>query len=248
MALVTGSSSGIGQVIAIELAKAGYSIGITEYNNPDSSARETLKSVRRFTEGCIVKVNLEKKEGAKKLVKEVTEKLGPISLLINNAGNAQSGAVTDMNIWSQQFQNIFMTAIHSTSACLEEDKDLNDLKSIITITSLYGLINSADPEFIQYSCAKAALNSFTIALAKRLYPNTRVNAVAPGFVDTPAWKNVSQSEKLSCINTTLMKRFIDPQEVATAVRLLVENKAFNGEVMVIDGGGSLTPAVGRTYL
>jgi len=93
-----------------------------------------------------------------------------------------------------------------------------------------------DPAYPQYSAAKAAVNNFTMNLAKKYAPNILINAVAPGYTWTPAWEGTSEKEKKACVDRTKIGRFIKPEEVATAVIELLNNDAVTGEIIRVDGG------------
>ena len=94
----------------------------------------------------------------------------------------------------------------------------------------------SNPDFPQYSAAKAAVNSFTCNLAKKFAPHILVNAVAPGYTWTPPWEGVSKKELDACKNLTRIKRFVTPEEVAQVAVSLLENDAMTGEIIRVDGG------------
>jgi len=91
-----------------------------------------------------------------------------------------------------------------------------------------------------YSAAKAALNNFTKNLAREVAPGTLVNAIAPGYVRTPMWDDADEKSIKACESETLIKRMILPEEIADAVLFLLKNDAMTGQVILVDGGLSLT--------
>ena len=95
------------------------------------------------------------------------------------------------------------------------------------------------PQSIAYSSAKAAVNSFTQTLAKSLAPKINVNAISPGYVDTPMWSHTTEDEKKVFGKDQLIGRFVRAEEVADMAVAIIKNEAMTGEVVVIDGGLSL---------
>jgi NAD(P)-dependent dehydrogenase (short-subunit alcohol dehydrogenase family) len=113
------------------------------------------------------------------------------------------------------------------------------LRKIINVTSIFGNLATGDPEYLQYSAFKAALASVTATLSKSTAPHTLVNAVAPGYTETPAWAGASSESKYACARATLIGRFVRPEEVAHSVIFIAENDALTGQVITLDGGTSL---------
>src|SRR3989344_6282620 len=182
--LVTGSSSGIGKAIAIESSKKGANV-IVHYRKNKKGALETLNKIKKYSTGTIVSADLTNPSEVKTLFK----KIGQIELLVNNAGEATSGTFDDMTVWKSQWENIFMSQVYVTNEFLKRPS--KTLRKIVNISSIYGIADMSNPDFPQYSAAKAAVNSFTCNLAKKLAPHVLVNAVAPGYTWTPPWEGVS---------------------------------------------------------
>jgi 3-oxoacyl-[acyl-carrier protein] reductase len=114
------------------------------------------------------------------------------------------------------------------------------LRKIVNITSIYGNPTTGDPEYLQYSAFKAALTNVTATPSKSVAPQILViNAVAPGYTETPAWAGASNESKEACARATLIGRFVRPEEVAHAVIFIAENDALAGQVLTLDGGTSL---------
>jgi 3-oxoacyl-[acyl-carrier protein] reductase len=113
------------------------------------------------------------------------------------------------------------------------------LRKIVNVTSIYGNLATGDSEYLQYSAFKAALASVTATLSKSAAPHTLVNAVAPGYTETPAWTGASIESKEACVRATLIGRFVRPEEVAHTVIFIAENDALAGQVITLDGGTSL---------
>ncbi len=232
--LVTGSSSGIGKAIAIEASKAGARI-LVHYRQNKKGAKETLNWVEKFSSGKIYQADLSNQYATEELFADIKKAGFTIDALVNNAGESASGELDDLDKWEQQFQNIFYSAVYAVNSFLKHHSQ-KTLRKIVNVSSIYGLPEMANPAFPQYSAAKSALNNFTLNLAKTLAPNVLVNAVAPGFTWTPSWEGTSQKTIEAIKNVTKIKRFIEPEEIATIVVELLRNDAITGEIIRVDGG------------
>ncbi|MDP2692134.1 MAG: SDR family oxidoreductase [bacterium] len=232
--LVTGSSSGIGQAIAIACAKQG-AIVLVHYRNNEKGAQATLKQVKNYAQGSVFQADLSNLAEVKILFAKITKEYPELDCLINNAGEFLSGNLDDYDLWQSEFQNIFFSTLYVTNEFLQT-KGSKGLRKIVTISSVYGLLDTGIPGGIQYCAAKAAINSLTVNLAKKLAPHILVNAVAPGYTLTPNWKGVSKKDKQTAANFTKIKRFITPEEIASMVIALLQNDAITGEIIRVDGG------------
>lgn len=233
--LVTGSSSGIGKAIAIECAKQKCAV-IIHYRNNKKGAEKTLEEVEKYSKGIMISADLSQHSEVKKVFNKLKEQsYGNLDGLVNNAGEATSGEYTDLSIWDKQWQNIFMSQLYVTNAFVNANKS-KDIKKIINISSVYGIPEMGNPDFPQYSAAKAAINSLSYNFAKKLAPSILVNVVAPGYVLTPAWKETPKQELEACKSLTRIKRFIEPYEIASVVTMLLQNDAITGEIIRVDGG------------
>jgi NAD(P)-dependent dehydrogenase (short-subunit alcohol dehydrogenase family) len=113
------------------------------------------------------------------------------------------------------------------------------LRKIVNITSIYGNVLMGEPQFMQYSAFKAALTSFSTTLNKSAAPGVIVNAIAPGYTQTPAWAGAPPDVIAACARATSIGRFVKPEEVAHAAVFIAENDALVGQVLTLDGGTSL---------
>jgi NAD(P)-dependent dehydrogenase (short-subunit alcohol dehydrogenase family) len=230
--LVTGSSSGIGQAIAIALAQKGAFVFINHRKN-SAGSEETLRKVKEYSNGEILQADLEDKEQ----ISHLFERMGQIDGLVNNAGDAQPGGFFDNDQWKNQFENIFFSALHVSQAYLKQiGKD--EPGKILNITSLYGNLGSGNPEYFSYSTAKAALSSMTATLATE-YPNVQINAVAPGYTWTPPWEGIRDDEKAEVEAKTVINRFLQPDEIAEIAISVLANDGMTGQIITVDGGASL---------
>ncbi len=232
--LVTGASSGIGQAIAIACAQKGAIVCIG-YRKNQEGAEETLKKIEEFSKGYIFQTDLTHDEEIEKMFNDIKDKVGLLDILINNAGDAQAGDFFDKELWQTQFDNIFFSAVKASQKFLKQNEDA-PMRKILNITSYFGNLGTADKGFIAYASAKAALSNMTLILAK-LEPTVLVNAIAPGYVDTPPWrKNVSYEERKASAEESSINRFIEPEEISQMAVAILENDAMTAQIVTIDGG------------
>jgi ketoreductase RED2 len=236
VAIVTGSSSGIGEATAEWLAALGANVVV----NSSSSVDAGVAVAKRLpTEAIYVQADISDQEQGQHLLDRTLEHFGRLDILVNNAGwttlipHTDLDALTD-EIFRRTFEvNVFGTWWLTKAAIphLRESPDPN----VVMITSIAGLrpIGSS----IAYAMTKAALNHLTTLLAKSCSP-VRVNAVAPGLVATPwtaDWK--AQHEGIAAIAP--LHRAAIPDDCAEAVVGLIRSRYTTGHIQVVDGGTSL---------
>ena len=234
--LVTGGSRGIGKAIVYELCQNNYNV-ILNYNNSEKEAQDIkneLLSKNHYIE--IYKADVSKKEEVSKMIDYIIEKYNSIDVLINNAGISQIKPFADLtdNDWNNMIQtnltSVFYTSQAVLSSMLQKQEGL-----IINISSIWG-VKGASCE-VHYSAAKAGMIGFTKALAKELGPsNIRVNAIAPGIIDTQMNKELTNEDRKQIIEEIPLERIGQPEHIAKAVLWLVEDKSTTGQVISIDGG------------
>ncbi|MEO8266965.1 MAG: SDR family oxidoreductase [Ilumatobacteraceae bacterium] len=236
VAIVTGSSSGIGEATAHRLSELGARVVVNS-----SSSIEAGNAVRDSlpTEAMYVQADISDRPQGRELIARTIERFGQLDILVNNAGwttrvpHADLDALSD-DIFRRTFEvNVFGTWWLTKEAMphLRESSDGN----VVTITSIAGLrpIGSS----IAYAMAKAALNHMTALLAKSCGP-VRVNAVAPGLVATP-WTSQWEDQHASIAATAPLHRSATPDDCAEAVIGLVRSSYITGHVVVVDGGTTL---------
>jgi len=168
---------------------------------------------------------------------KISSQVGAIDILVNNAGDAQPGDFFNNELWKDQFENIFFSALHVSQNFLKQN-DSPPLRKILNITSYYGNIGGGNTEYFAYSVAKAALSSLTVTLAK-IDGKVLVNAIAPGYTWTPPWEEISAAEKQICESRTMINRYVSTDEIAHVAVGILENDAITGQIITIDGGLSL---------
>lgn len=239
LALVTGSSRGIGKEIILSFAKEGYDVIITYLKEKELS--EKLKSLLEKTykvNAHIIKLDISKEEDIKELYNFINEKYGKIDVLVNNAGIANDTMYEDktkedfMKVLEVNLVGTFLVTKYIGKLMLKEKKG-----KIINISSDAG-ISAGYPESIDYDASKAGIISLTHDMAKYYAPYINVNAVAPGWIKTDMNKELNK-EQIDKINkNNMLNRFGLPQEVADLVVFLASDKAnyINDEVIKINGG------------
>ena len=230
--VVTGGARGIGAEIVKFLAKLGYKV-VLNYNKSESYAQDVKKELNNVE---IFKADVSKKEEANALIDFAIKKYGKIDVLINNAGIAQTKLFTE--ITDEDWNNIINTNLNSAFYCSREAvKNMIHNKSglIINISSIWG-ITGASCE-VAYSTSKAAINGFTKALAKELGPsNIRVNAIAPGIINTEMNSYLSKDELKNIKEEITLEKIGDPVDIAKCVKWLIEDNYTTGQIISINGG------------
>ena len=236
VAIVTGSSSGIGE----ETARRLSALGATVVVNSSSSVEAGEAVVASLPgEAVYIRADISNQDEAHALIDGTVERFGRLDFLINNAGwttqvpHEQLDELTD-EIFRKTFDvNVFGTW-WLTKRAIPHLRDSDD-PNIVNITSIAGIrpVGSS----MAYSMTKAALNQMTLLLAKSYGP-IRVNAVAPGLVATP-WTQDWDGMHAAVAATAPVPRSATPQDCAEAVLALLRNKYTTGEIFVVDGGLTL---------
>jgi ketoreductase RED2 len=231
--LVTGSSSGIGEQIARRFAALGASVVV---NSSKSIAAGEQLATELGERAAYVQADIADPSQARGLVEATVERFGGLDVLVNNAGwttrvdHRDLDALTD-DIFLRTFEiNVFGTW-WLTKAAIPHLRTSDD-GNIVNITSIAGLrpVGSS----MAYSMSKAALNQMTLLLAKSYGP-IRVNAVAPGLVETP-WTSEWSDLHAGVARLSPVGRVATPDDVAEATLALVRNRYVSGEILVVDGG------------
>jgi 3-oxoacyl-[acyl-carrier protein] reductase len=236
VAVITGSAANIGRATALLFAKEGARVVVTTKSNIAAGEKVTQEIKEQGGEAIFVQADLAVPEEVQVLFDAAVEAFGTVDILVNNAGVTKAKPFLESTLedWQSQYaDNVFSMVLCSQAAArimLEKKSGV-----ILNTTSIRGLEHGGRPTAMAYSTAKAATISFTKNLAKELAPYIRVNAVAPGFTLTPNYDQNSPMVK-SFIEGTLIKRWIQPAEIADALLYLATAEAMNGENLVVDGG------------
>ena len=238
VALITGASRGIGRAIAIELAKNGAAISIN-YNSDIKSAKETQKLVNKTgVKSEIFKADVSKQKDIKNLIKNTEKKLGPIDLLVTNAGIAmvsKKPLELDYNTWKKTMA----TNVDGTLLPIKEvlpGMIKRKFGRIVCISSVAGL--GMRPNMITYGTSKAAVIALVRNLSSAIAPHVRINSVAPGLIETDMIQALDKKTRKNIVETTPLKRIGKPKDIANTVCYLLSEKTdfTTGQTLVTDGG------------
>lgn len=234
LAIVTGASRGIGKACAIELAKAGYHIAVNYAGNVDA-ANKTVEELKALgVDAAAFKFDVSNKEEAAKGVDEILAKFGRIDVLVNNAGITRDGLFMRMSPenWDAVINTNLSSAFYVTQPVVKVMMKQRS-GAIVNMSSVVGVSGNAGQA--NYSAAKAGLIGLTKTLAKELGSrNIRVNAIAPGFINTDMTKDLDTSKFTDFIP---LKRLGEPEDIAKAVKFLaVDSDYITGQVLEVDGG------------
>lgn len=236
--IVTGGSKGIGSAISRSFVNEG-DIVVINY----SSSKENAESLQAELSGSKGRILLEKADisqysEAKRMVESVIEKCGKIDVLINNAGITRDGFLMLMSEkdW-QDVINVNLTGMFNCSKAVCEHMIGQKSGVIINMASLSGIVGL--PGQTNYSASKGGVIAFTKSLAKELASfGIRVNAVAPGVICTEMTNSMTPEAKDQFLKNIPLKRFGEPQEVASVIKFLSSEEAsyVTGETISISGG------------
>lgn len=238
VALVTGGSRGIGKACAIALAKAGAEV-LVNYVSKEEKAREVCTEITK-TGGKASPIQFDvgnPAETAAALEKVLAEKK-VISILVNNAGITRDGLFMRMSVedWDA-VMNTNLRGAFIVTQTLVRAMMKNRKGSIINMSSVVGINGNAGQS--SYCAAKAGLIGLTKSMAKELASrNIRVNAVAPGFIDTDMTGQLNDAQKTEILKAIPLGRTGTPEEIAQAVVYLASpaSQYVTGQVIVVDGG------------
>ena len=234
LALVTGASRGIGKACAIELAKAGYDIAVNFAGN-EEAANKTVEELKALgVDAAAFKFDVSNKEEAAKGVEEIIAKFGRIDILVNNAGITRDGLFMRMSAenWDAVINTNLSSAFYVSQPVVKVMMKQRS-GAIVNMSSVVGVSGNAGQS--NYSAAKAGLIGLTKTLAKELGSRgIRVNAIAPGFINTDMTKDLDTSKFTDFIP---LKRLGEPEDIAKAVKFLaVDAEYVTGQVLEVDGG------------
>ena len=239
VALITGSSRGIGRATITEFAKKGYNV-VINYKNSEKEATELKEQLQNDynIKALAIKADVSNEEEVKKMVNIIISEFGHIDVLVNNAGIAIDKDFEERTIddW-QKTLNTNLIGPFVVSKCVGEVM-LNQKKGkIINISSTNG-INSFFPTSIDYDASKAGVINLTHNLAIQYAPYINVNCVAPGWVNTEMNKELPKELIEEETEKIYKKRVAEPSEIGKVVCFLASDDAdfINDEVIKIDGG------------
>lgn len=237
VALVTGASRRIGRAIALELASAGFAIGLHHGRSIDE-ARDVAREIERLGHSCaLLSADLSDAAAAAALVPQCTKAIGAPVCLVNNASLFLDDSIETLapERWDQHMAINLRAPILLSQAfarALPEGQDGN----IVNIIDQR--VWRPTPDFFSYSLSKSGLWSATQMLAQAFAPRIRVNAIGPG----PILKSIHQTDQDFEAETrsTLLGRGATPEEIAAGVRFILDARSMTGQMIALDGGQHLS--------
>ncbi|QIB26229.1 3-oxoacyl-[acyl-carrier-protein] reductase [Caloranaerobacter azorensis] len=238
IALITGGSRGIGKAIALKLASLGANI-VVNYTKSDAKAKEVIKLAEEMGVRAIaVKADVSNKDDVENFINKVLDEFGRIDILVNNAGITRDNLLMRMkeeewddviNINLKGTFNVTKTAIRSMIK--QKSGSIINIASVIGITGNQGQCN--------YAASKAGIIGFTKSIAKEVAKKkVRVNAVAPGFINTDMTDKLPDKVKEEYLTKIPLNRLGEPEDIANAVAFLASDLSsyITGQVLIVDGG------------
>lgn len=240
IALVTGSSRGVGRAVALGFADEGANV-VVNYTSNEKAANEVVDAIEQ--KGCkalALKADIAKKEEVDKLVEQAVKTFGRIDILVNNAGFTRPSMMLKMT--EEQWDQVVDIHLKGVFLCSQAvGKHMKEQKSgkIINVTSVAGLVGTVGQ--VNYSAAKGGIISLTKSMARELARyGVCVNVISLGIVATDMTEKIRTDEKLKEIymNRILLKRFAEPDDISPAFAFLAsdESSYITGQLLCVDGG------------
>ncbi len=238
VALISGASRGIGSKIATYVAKRGIKV-IANYSKNTDAAMELQQTIRRDGGECeIMQFNVADFEETKEAVDEIIKKYKRIDYLVNNAGITSDNLILKMS--EEEFDKVINVNLKGAFNCSKHVSRWmikHRFGVIVNVSSVIGLMGNAGQS--NYAASKAGIIGFTKSLARELGSrNIRVNAIAPGFIETEMTEKLNIIQKKSLISSIALRRLGSADDVANLVEFLLSEEAsyITGEVINISGG------------
>jgi len=244
VAIITGSSSGIGAATALELSKRGWSV-VVNYSKSEAQAKKVAAQCK---DAIAVQADVAEDAACRKLAQAALDKWGRIDALVNNAGTTKYVKHADLDgLSADDFLRIYrlnvvgpFQMVRACAAALKANRG-----AVVNVSSVASQLGTGSS--VAYAASKSALNAMTYSLARSLGPEVRVNAVCPGYVDTP-WhagalgKEKAEQAAARYAGMVPLKDYARPEDVAEVIAWLIEGaRQVTGDVVFVDGGLHIQP-------
>ncbi|MCC6329660.1 MAG: 3-oxoacyl-ACP reductase FabG [Acidobacteria bacterium] len=240
--IITGASRGVGRATALRLAEGGANV-VINYLKSEEDAMDVVRLCQnKGVEAIAVQADVSDMVEAQKIARQALERFGRIDLLVCNAGIWEGAPIEDMTeeVWNKVLNTNLKSAWAMTKACVPAIKKQAS-GAIVMVSSTAGQRGEAN--YSNYAASKGGQISFTKALASELCPKIRVNAVAPGWIETAMVRPVFEDEdyKQSVLNSIPLNRMAATDDIALAICFLLSDwsRHITGEVLNINGGAVL---------
>lgn len=238
VALVTGAPKGIGQAIALKLAKDGFDIVINFHSSQDKAIQLQSLIQDLGQKAWICQANVADGKDVENMFKMIKEECGKLDVLVNNAGITKDNLL--LRLKDEEFDQVIATNLKGCFNCTKHAAKLmfkQKKGSIINISSVIGLIGNIGQ--VNYAASKAGILGITKSAAKELARyNVRVNAVCPGFIETDMTKSLDTSYVDDIIKNIALQRLGKPEDIANIVSFLAGDMSgyITGQTICVDGG------------
>jgi 3-oxoacyl-[acyl-carrier protein] reductase len=238
VALVTGASRGIGRAVAIELGRRGYRVAVN-YQNSEAAADETARTIREAGGTAVtIRADVSDPDQVKSLFDTVNRELGPVEILVNNAGITRDHLM--MRMKEDEWSSVLRTNLNSVYYCTQaavRPMMKSRFGRIVAIGSVSGLVGNAGQ--VNYAAAKAGILGLIKSVAREVASRgVTANVVAPGYIETDMTAALPDDIRSGVLDRIPAGRYGAPEDVASAVAFLVSDEAsyINGQVLAVDGG------------
>lgn len=242
VAIVTGSSRGVGRATALRLAEGGCDVAVNYLSNDDEAAKTVSECIARGVRAFAVKGDASVESDARRIVDETVSNFGRLDHLVLNAGIWKGSPISEMTEqrWDEVMDTNLKSAWAMSKYCVPEMRK-QERGAIVLVSSTAGQRGEAN--YSNYAASKGGQISFTKALSTELAPSIRVNCVAPGWIDTamvrPVFEDKEYLEKV--LSGIPLHRMASTDDVALSICFLLSDwsRHITGEVININGGAVL---------